>query len=121
MTIKIIEEGKIRKFTKTCPNCGCKFEYDEGDVKTNYNDFSISYHNDYGTYVICPCCGKHLPHNGYMAYYNNPNVNYVNYIPPEKGTIVTNCDNCPNKLDPKNVTTGDSPCDWCIKRNLTYK
>ena len=105
MAIKIIEKGKIEKFTKTCPNCGCKFEYEQGDVKN-------------GTYVICPCCGKHLPHNSYMAYYNYPNVNY---IPPEKGTIVTNCDNCPNKLDPKNVTTGDSPCDWCIKRHFACK
>lgn len=105
MTIKIIEEGKIRKFTKTCPNCGCKFEYEQGDTK-------------YGTYVICPCCGKHLPHNGYIAYYNNPNVVHIS---PEKGSIVTICDSCPNKPDPKNVTTGDSPCDWCIKRNLTYK
>lgn len=105
MTIKIIEKGKIGKFTKACPNCGCKFEYEQGDVK-------------YGTYVICPCCGKHLPHNGYTTYYNNPNVNYIS---PEKGFIVTNCDNCPNKPDPKNVITGDSPCDWCIKRQFTYK
>lgn len=105
MAIKIIEKGKIEKFTKTCPNCGCKFEYEQGDVK-------------YGTYVICPCCGKHLPHNGYIAYYNNPNIVHIS---PEKGSIVTICDSCPNKLDPKNVTTGDSPCDWCIKRNLTYK
>ena len=104
MTIKIIEKGKTGKFTKTCPNCGCKFEYEQGDA--------------YGTYVICPCCGKHLHHNGYIAYYNNPNVNY---IPPEKGFIFTNCDNCPNKPNPKYTITGDSPCDWCIKRNLTYK
>lgn len=105
MTIKIIKEGKIGKFTKTCPYCGCEFEYGQGDIK-------------YGTYVICPCCGKHLPHNRYIAYYNN---SHINYIPPEKEFIVTNCDNCPNKPDPKNVVTGDSPCDWCIKRNLTYK
>lgn len=117
MAIKIIEKGKIEKFTKTCPNCGCKFEYEQGDVKN-------------GTYVICPCCGKHLPHNSYMTYYNYPNVNY---IPPEKdqgyinskyidgGIIVSYCDNCPNKPDPKNVVTGDSPCDWCIKRQFTYK
>lgn len=58
MAIKIIEKGKIEKFTKTCPNCGCKFEYEQGDVKN-------------GTYVICPCCGKYLSHNGYIAYYNN--------------------------------------------------
>lgn len=118
MTIKIIKEGKIGKFTKTCPYCGCEFEYGQVDIKY------------YGTYVICPCCGKHLSHNGYITYYNNSNINY---IPPEKGQgyinskcidggiIVAYCDNCPNKPDPKNVTTGDSPCDWCIKRNLTYK
>ena len=113
MTIKIIKEGKIGKFTKTCPNCGCEFEYEQGDV--------------YGTHVIiCPCCGKHLLHNSYIAYYNNDYITYYNnpnvvHISPEKGTIVAYCDNCPNKPDPKNVTTGDSPCDWCIKRNLTYK
>ena len=106
MAIKIIKEGKTGKFTKTCPNCGCEFEYGQGDIKY------------YGTYVICPCCGKHLPHNCYIAYYNN---SHINYIPPKKRFIVTNCDNCPNKPDPKNVTTGDSSCDWCIKRHFTYK
>ena len=133
MTIKIIKEGKTVKFTKTCPDCGCEFEYEKRDVKANYNDVSISYPNEYGTYVICPCCGKHLPHNGYRAYYNKPNVNYVNYIPSEKGQgyinskyidggiIVSYCDNCPNKPDPKYTVTGDSPCDWCIKRQFTYK
>ena len=89
MTIKIIKEGKIGKFTKTCPYCGCEFEYGQGDIK-------------YDTYVICPCCGKHLSHNGYIAYYNNP-----------------------NKPNPKYTITGNSPCDWYInwyiKRNLTYK
>ena len=118
MTIEIIKEGKTKKFTKICPNCGCEFEYEKSDVKANYNDFSTSYPNKYGTYVICPCCGKHLPHNGYIAYYNNPNVVYTS---PEKGFIVANCDNCPNKPNPKYTITGDSPCDWCIKRNLTYK
>lgn len=105
MTIKIIEKGKIEKFTKTCPNCGCKFEYEQGDAK-------------YGTYVICPCCGKHLPHNGYIAYYNNPNVVHIS---PEKEFIFTNCYNCPNKPNPKYAITGDSPCDWYIKRHFTYK
>ena len=104
MTIKIIKEGKTGKFTKTCPNCGCEFEYEQEDV--------------YGTYVICPCCGKHLHHNSYIAYYNNL---HINYIPPEKRFIVSNCDNYPNKPDPKNVVTGDSPCDWYIKRQFTYK
>ena len=120
MTIKIIEEGKTEKFTKTCPNCGCKFEYEQGDVKVNYNVCLASYPSEYDTYVICPCCRKRLPHKRYhyIAYYNNPNVNY---IPPERGIIVSYCDNCPNKPDPKNVVTGDNPCDWCIKRQFIYK
>ena len=133
MTIKIIKEGKTGKFTKTCPNCGCKFEYEQGDVKVDSSVCLTSYPGKYSTYVICPCCGKHLSHNGYIAYYNNPNVNYVNYIPSKKGQgyinskciddgiIISYCDNCSNKPDPKNVITGDSPCDWCIKRQFTYK
>ena len=103
MTIKIIKEGKIGKFTKTCPYCGCEFEYGQGDIK-------------YGTYVICPCCEKHLSHNGYIAYYNNPSCGkhlshngYIAYY------------NNPNKPNSKYTITGDSPCDWYIKRNLTYK
>lgn len=106
MTIKIIKEGKIGKFTKTCPYCRCEFEYGQGDIKVDSN-FS-----EYDTYVICPCCGKHLSHNDYIAYYNNPNVIHIS---PEKGFIVTNCDNCPNKPNPKYTIRGDSPCDWYIK------
>ena len=113
MTIKIIKEGKIGKFTKTCPYCGCEFEYGQGDIK-------------YGTYVICPCCGKHLSHNGYIAYYNNDYIAYYNNPnvinkKKKKGFIVTNCDNCPNKPKTKYKIISDSPYDWCIKRNLTYK
>ena len=86
MTIKIIKEGKTTKFTKTCPYCGCEFEYGQEDIKINSN-FSV-----YDTYVICPCCGKHLSHNDYIAYYNNP-----------------------NKPNPKYTIRDDSPCDWYIK------
>ena len=120
MSIKIIKQGKTGKFTKACPYCGCEFEYEQGDVKVNYDTYPSSYSSEYDTYVICPCCGKHLPHKRYhyTAYYNN---SHIKYIPPEKEFIVTNCDNCPNKPDPKNVVTGDSPCDWCIKRQFTYK
>ena len=72
MTIKIIKEGKSGKFTKTCPNCGCEFEYGYGDIKSEYGTYvKGDIKSEYGTYVICPCCGKHLPHNVYMAYYNN--------------------------------------------------
>ena len=126
MTIKIIKEGKITKFTKTCPDCGCEFEYEQEDVNVDLNVYLTSYRGQYGTYVIFPCCGKHLSHNDYIAYYNNDYIAYYNnpnvvHISPEKGSIVTICDNCPNRPNPKYTITGDSPCDWCIKRNLTYK
>ena len=106
MAIKIIKEGKTGKFTKTCPYCGCEFEYGQEDIKY------------YGTYVICPCCGKHLHHNCYIAYYNHPKSVYTTTKTEFK---YLNCDSCPNKPDPKNVITGDSPCDWCIKRQFIYK
>lgn len=106
MTIKIIKEGKTGKFTKTCPYCGCEFEYEQEDIKVDSNEYS--------TYVICPCCGKHLHHNGYMAYYNNPNAVHIS---PEKGFTVTNYDSCPNKPNPKYTIIGNSPCDWYIKRH----
>lgn len=118
MTIKIIKEGKTGKFTKTCPYCGCKFEYRKEDVKVNSDICLTPYPSEYITYVICPCCGNYLLHDSYMAYYNNPNVVHIS---SEKGSIVTICDNCPNKPNPKYTITGDSPCDWCIKRQFTYK
>lgn len=115
MAIKIIKQGKTGKFAKTCPDCGCEFEYEQEDVKI---DSSVCLDpNKYGTYVVCPCCGKHLDHYNYI-YITYPNNTNVNYIPPEREFIFTNCNNCPNRPDPKYPVTGDSPCDWCIKRQL---
>lgn len=68
MAIKIIKEGKITKFTKTCPDCGCEFEYEQEDVNVDYTVYLTSYPGKYNTYVICPCCGKHL-HHGYVSDY----------------------------------------------------
>lgn len=64
MAIKIIKEGKITKFRKTCPDCGCEFEYEASDVVTDYAECLTTYPPRYNTYVVCPCCGKHL-HHGY--------------------------------------------------------
>ena len=64
MAIKVIKQGKITKFTKTCPDCECEFEYEQDDIKVDYSCCLTTYPCKYGTYVICPCCGKHL-HHGY--------------------------------------------------------
>ena len=64
MAIKIIKEGKITKFRKTCPDCGCEFEYEASDLATDYSECLTTYPPRYNTYVVCPCCGKHL-HHGY--------------------------------------------------------
>ena len=64
MAIKIIKQGKMTKFTKTCPDCGCEFEYEASDLATDYFECLTTYPPRYNTYVVCPCCGKHL-HHGY--------------------------------------------------------
>ena len=116
MAIKIIKEGKITKFTKTCPDCGCEFEYDVSDLQTDYGACLITYHD---TYVICPCCGKYL-HHGHTGstFPNYPNINDT-----MTGLDVKDldCDNCPNRPDPEKPVVGDSACDWCIKRYFTCK
>lgn len=49
--------------------------------------------------------------------------NYPNTTFTMTGTEVKDldCDNCPNKPDPEKPIAGDSPCDWCIKRQFTCK
>lgn len=121
MAIKIIKEGKKQKFTKTCEDCGCEFEYESEDLHTDYSICLTSYPAQYNTYVICPCCGKHI-HHWYTQtpwYPNYPNIIYTN-----TGSYDTlDCDKCPNKGGLKdalgNPIAGDSPCDWCIKRIVT--
>ena len=60
--IKIIKEGKITKFKKTCPDCCCEFEYEASDLITDYSVCLTTCPPLYGTYVVCPCCGKHIYH-----------------------------------------------------------
>ena len=66
MAIKIIKQGKMTKFTKTCPDCGCEFEYEVSDLSTDYRVCLTTYPPKYNTYIVCPCCGKHL-HHGYTT------------------------------------------------------
>lgn len=37
MAIKIIKDGKMTKFKKTCPDCGCEFEYEASDLSADYS------------------------------------------------------------------------------------
>lgn len=111
MAIKIIKQGKMTKFTKACPDCGCEFEYEQDDIKVDYSCCLTTYPCKYGTYVICPCCGKHL-HHGYMtpAISSYPNITYTT-----TATSWSDCDTCQFKPDPNKVVVGDTPCTWCKK------
>lgn len=71
--IKIIKEGKITIFKKTCPDCGCEFKYEASDLITDYNVCLTTSPLKYGTYVICPCCGKHI-HHGVTSVTNPMNI-----------------------------------------------
>ena len=117
MAIKIIKQGKQTKFKKICPDCGCEFEYEQEDVNVDYTVCLTTYPGKYNTYVICPCCGKHL-HHGYTEAigYSYPDVTYTT-----TETWYKDCDKCPSKPDPNKVVVGDTPCDWCIKRQFTCK
>ena len=130
MAIRIIKEGKKTKFTKTCPDCGCEFEYEAEDLKVDYTICLTTYPCQYNTYVICPCCGKHI-HHGTTFADNWPKIgdpipcspNYPNNWPWITWTTGTgtelDCDKCPNKPDPTKIVVGDSPCTWC-KKNQPY-
>lgn len=71
--IKIIKEGKITRFKKTCPDCGCEFEYETSDLITDYSVCLTTSPSQYSTYVICPCCGKHI-HHGVTSVANLMNI-----------------------------------------------
>ena len=118
MAIKIIKEGKVTKFTKTCPDCGCEFEYEASDLQTDYSICLTTYPGQYNTYIVCPCCGKHIHHG----------TRFVDEWPssfPKVWYTTTNtyempdCDKCINKPDPSKIVVGDTPCTWC-RKNQPY-
>ena len=115
MAIKIIKDGKIAKFRKTCPDCGCEFEYEASDLSADCGVCLTTYPPKYNTYVVCPCCGKRIHHGTTEAaglttaspkiYYTDTSMQYAH-----------DCDKCPNRPDPSKITVGDTPCTWCKKR-----
>ena len=67
MAIKVIKHGEKPKFKKTCPNCGCEFEYEMEDLQTESNwsltSLSYTYPPRKRRIVICPDCGERLYHD----------------------------------------------------------
>ena len=110
--IKIIKEGKPIKFTKTCPDCGCEFEYEECDVTTDYSICLTSMPPRYNRYIKCPWCGKSIHHG-----YTEPST--IPFTITDKLDVNWNvwpdCETCPNKPDPNKIVVGDTPCTWCPK------
>lgn len=69
--IEVIKHGKT-KFTATCANCGCEFNYEVEDIVDGK--------------VACPDCHKEFPHimtSGYISapIYYPPNCRSVEYVP----------------------------------------
>lgn len=114
--IKILKEGKTVKFTKTCPKCGCEFEYDVEDLQTDHTIALTTYPCQFSRYVICPWCGEHIFHD-YTTEgpFKFPNIIYTT----TNGYEMPDCDKCINKPDPLHPVVGDSPCTWC-KKNQPY-
>lgn len=111
--IKIIKDGKLTKFKKTCPDCGCEFEYEASDLIVDHSVCLTTYTPKYNTYVVCPCCGKRVYHGTTQAVdLTNIRISYTNA--GIQNTL--DCDKCPNKPDPSKITVGDTPCTWCKKR-----
>lgn len=59
--ITVIEHGP-KKIKARCPHCGCIFEYELEDVKTEGILSTIQY-NSTGQYVECPDCKYHVYHD----------------------------------------------------------
>lgn len=55
--MKIIKQGNIGKkeYKMVCWQCDCVAMYTSDDIHYDQRD---------GAYVICPCCGKFVNHNG---------------------------------------------------------
>ena len=115
MAIKIIKDGKMTKFRKTCQDCGCEFEYEASDLSTDCGVCLTTYPPRYNTYVVCPCCGKRIHHGTAEAAgltISSPKIYYTDTSMQSS----YDCDKCPNRPDPSKITVGDTPCTWCKKR-----
>ena len=119
MAIKIIKEGKVTKFTKTCPDCGCEFEYETSDLQTDYSSCLTTYPGQYNTYVVCPCCGRHIHHGTVMAE-DWPNSYPKIWYTTTNTYEMPDWDKCINKPDPLHPVVGDTPCTWCMENQPYY-
>lgn len=101
--IKVIKEGKLERFKKTCPICGCEFEYDISDLYKEYNrsivftTYPAKY--QYKRYVNCPCCGTQVYHDTGVEATDN---NYMTPIFGGTGDVDVNTVN----LNSNKVATG---------------
>ena len=113
MAIKVIKHG-TKVFRAVCPICGCEFEYEYEDLKTEYG---------FVKEVKCPDCGNTVYHQEYKPiqpiYPTYPSwpYPYITWTSTGAGTI--DCETCPNKPDPSKPVVGDTPCTWC-KKNTPY-
>lgn len=121
MAIKVIKHG-TKVFRVVCPICGCEFEYEYEDLKTEYG---------FVRQVKCPDCGNFVTHQDFtpqqphIPTYPNyplgpayPTYPYVTWTTTGTGTEL-DCNKCPNKPDPTKTIVGDTPCTWC-KKNQPY-
>ena len=125
--IRVIEHGP--KVIKTrCPHCGCVFEYELEDVKTD-GIFSTIQYNSTGQYVECPDCKYHVFHD-YFKLDEEPKQPKIWYstepIPCFKpGIYLTTdleshsvCQSTGGKLPEGTVVTNINkeynPCEYCI-------
>ena len=115
MAIKIIKDGKMTKFKKTCPDCGCEFEYEASDLSADCGVCLTTYPPKYNTYVVCPCCGKRI-HHGTTEAAGLTTASPKIYYTDTSMQSTYDCDECPNRPDPNKITVGDTPCTWCKKR-----
>lgn len=111
--IKIIKQGKTKRFEKTCPSCDCEFEYEASDLITDYSVCLTTYPPKYNTYVVCPCCGRRIYHGTTQEAdltIASPKLHYTDT------QYTYDCNKCPNRPDLNKITVGDTSCTWCKKR-----
>lgn len=117
--IKVIKHGEKKKFTATCPDCGCEFEYELEDLKVDYSRYLATSPGQYRRNVLCPECNKKIYHDTVSEGLFNGDS--IISLTGDKTTFINEhpdaCENCPYKDGPKDVfgnpTVGDSPCQWC--------
>lgn len=98
--IEIIKNGKdmLRKHTYTCPFCGCVFTYEDEDI-----------HNDV---LNCPWCKNPIV----PVYMSN---DYRLFQPGDSFPTCEECSWGKKMRSMRETYVGDSPCNWCIRRQVT--